>query len=79
MSELKIARYWECMYSSTVKCNLCPHYCELVNESMGKCGVRVNINGALFSTNYGKVTSVALDPVEKNHCTCFTRVKKLYL
>ena len=29
------------------------------------CGVRRNVGGSLFATTYGKVTSVAVDPIEK--------------
>jgi pyruvate formate lyase activating enzyme len=31
----------------------------------GVCGVRKNIEGKLYSLNYGKVASVSLDPIEK--------------
>ncbi len=32
---------------------------------MGRCKARKNENGVSVSTNYGKLTSVALDPIEK--------------
>jgi pyruvate formate lyase activating enzyme len=48
-----------------IKCNLCAHYCELKNGQYGICGVRQDINGILYSLNYGLVQETALDPVEK--------------
>jgi len=48
-----------------IKCNLCAHYCELKENQYGICGVRQNIEGKLFSLNYGLLQGLALDPVEK--------------
>ncbi len=46
-------------------CRLCPHECVIANGKRGRCGVRVNEDGTLYTEIYGKTTSVALDPVEK--------------
>lgn len=52
-----------------VKCELCPHRCNIKEEETGICGVRrcvKNENGYnLISENYGKVTAMMLDPIEK--------------
>jgi len=48
-----------------VKCTLCPHRCVLAPDKSGVCGTRKNIGGNLYTLNYGKVTSIALDPIEK--------------
>jgi pyruvate formate lyase activating enzyme len=37
----------------------------LQKENIGFCGTRVNLNGKLYAINYGRVTSLAVDPVEK--------------
>ncbi|HOV70115.1 MAG TPA: AmmeMemoRadiSam system radical SAM enzyme [Clostridia bacterium] len=48
-----------------VRCKLCPHNCLIENGNSGKCGVRVNDGGELYTINYGEVTALALDPIEK--------------
>lgn len=48
-----------------IKCLLCPHLCLIKENQIGKCGVRKNIDHKLLSLNYGKVTSIAIDPIEK--------------
>ena len=50
---------------SGVECNLCPHRCKLDNNRMGFCGTRKAEDDELYSLNYGEVTSIALDPIEK--------------
>ncbi len=48
-----------------VQCLLCPHMCRLREGQRGACGVRINQGGEVRSLNYGRVTSIALDPTEK--------------
>lgn len=48
-----------------VLCLLCPRGCRIRPGASGACMGRRNIDGELVLTNYGKVTSAALDPVEK--------------
>jgi len=48
-----------------VRCNTCMHRCKLKNEKWGICSVRKNENGVLKVHNYGLVSSIALDPIEK--------------
>ncbi len=50
---------------SQVRCNLCPHRCILTEGKVGLCGARVNKNGILMSRNYGKLSALSLDPIEK--------------
>ncbi|MDA3780524.1 MAG: AmmeMemoRadiSam system radical SAM enzyme [Bacteroidales bacterium] len=51
--------------SQKVKCTLCPHNCIIVNKKYGVCGVRYNYNGELVSENYGQISSMGFDPIEK--------------
>jgi len=46
-------------------CSLCPHHCNLKEEQIGFCQARANSQGRIICTNYGKITSLALDPIEK--------------
>ena len=48
-----------------VRCNTCMHRCKLKNDKWGICRVRKNENGVLKVYNYGLVSSIALDPIEK--------------
>ncbi len=47
-------------------CRNCPHYCEIADtQSRGKCGVRKLAGNEVLPANYGEITSMALDPIEK--------------
>lgn len=46
-------------------CNICPHFCNLGEGQKGICRARKNINGKIVPINYGQITSLALDPIEK--------------
>lgn len=59
------ARLWKTLKEDTVQCRLCNHYCAVKDGMRGKCGVRENRGGTLYSLNYGKIAALNLDPVEK--------------
>ncbi|MBN1531802.1 MAG: AmmeMemoRadiSam system radical SAM enzyme [Spirochaetes bacterium] len=59
------ARHYTHLDNRTVRCGLCPHNCTIHDGKAGTCGVRKNDGGTLVSTIYGRVTSLAMDPVEK--------------
>ena len=46
-------------------CPVCFHHCSLREGQYGRCGARKNVNGSIICDNYGKVTALALDPIEK--------------
>ena len=46
-------------------CRLCHHDCVISEDRLGWCGVRRNIGGTLYAESYGRITSLALDPIEK--------------
>ena len=62
---MKEASYYRKLENSIVRCELCPHYCQLKNDETGKCNVRQNRGGVLYTLNYGCVSSMNLDPLEK--------------
>ncbi|HOQ01441.1 MAG TPA: AmmeMemoRadiSam system radical SAM enzyme [Acetivibrio clariflavus] len=62
---LKTAMFFNKLENSKVHCYLCPHNCIINDGKLGICRVRKNINGELYSLNYGKITAIALDPIEK--------------
>ncbi len=47
------------------RCLLCPRHCLLAEGQIGFCGGRQAKDGLIRPINYGKITSLALDPIEK--------------
>ncbi len=47
------------------KCHVCFRHCEISEGKIGFCGARVCTDGKVLPGNYGKITSLALDPIEK--------------
>ena len=50
---------------SEVQCGICPHACRLKKGQIGFCRARSNQNGKIQDDNYGMLTAIALDPIEK--------------
>lgn len=48
-----------------VMCDICPHACMIAPGHTGLCHARGNVDGKIACLNYGKITALALDPVEK--------------
>lgn len=48
-----------------MNCDVCFHHCDLQEGEVGFCNARGRKNGKIISLTYGKVTSLALDPIEK--------------
>jgi len=65
MSEYRLAEFFQHIEDEKVHCYLCPHNCVIKPGGLGACRARKNIKGELYSLNYGRVTSIALDPIEK--------------
>lgn len=59
------ARFYQVEEGKEVRCLLCPHNCQLTPGALGRCRTRKNIAGKLNSLNYGEVSSISLDPIEK--------------
>jgi len=59
------ARLWSPLPGGTVSCHLCNHYCPIRPGKRGKCGVRENRDGKLYTLVYDKIAALNLDPVEK--------------
>lgn len=49
----------------SLRCTLCFHHCQLAEGQIGQCRARENRNGQIVSLNYGRLTALALDPIEK--------------
>jgi pyruvate formate lyase activating enzyme len=62
--ELHAADLWT-PEGDAIRCGLCPHRCHIRPDATGVCGVRRNAGGTLVALTYGRVSSVAVDPIEK--------------
>lgn len=71
----KIAQFYK-IEDGRIRCNLCPQNCLIAEGNKGRCRVRQaerHSSGKLrlYTMNYGEVTSIALDPIEKKPLTHF--------
>lgn len=46
-------------------CDVCFRHCKIEEGGTGFCGARTFAGGKIIPANYGRVTSLALDPIEK--------------
>jgi len=77
--KMKPALFWfKKENSAEVQCLLCPHGCVIAEGQIGRCRVRKNIDGELYSLNYGLVTATALDPIEKKPLHRFFPGKRVF-
>jgi pyruvate formate lyase activating enzyme len=49
----------------TATCDVCPRHCRLAEGATGFCHARACRDGRVVAANYGRLTSIALDPIEK--------------
>ncbi len=61
----KIAKYWHIEEGDSIRCELCPHECFILEGKRGICRVRRNAEGELFTDAYAEVISLSMDPIEK--------------
>jgi pyruvate formate lyase activating enzyme len=47
------------------ECNVCFRKCNIPEGGLGFCGARTCRDGKVTAANYGRITSLALDPIEK--------------
>ncbi len=62
---MREAMFYKKLKNKIVKCELCPNFCIIQNNKVGKCKVRKNVEGKLYSLVYSKPCSIAIDPIEK--------------
>jgi len=60
-----MALYFTSLGDGKIRCELCPHHCVLAEGQIGFCLSRKNQDGVMELMNYGQITSIALDPIEK--------------
>lgn len=47
------------------ECNVCPRHCRIADGAEGFCKARRNEDGRIVCAGYGRLTALALDPIEK--------------
>jgi pyruvate formate lyase activating enzyme len=57
--------------SCTAICGTCFYHCRLARGQIGQCNARYNHDGKIQPLNYGQLTALALDPVEKKPLKLF--------
>ena len=62
---LKQAVLFKKLKNQRVLCELCPHDCEIVAGQRGRCQVRENRGGELYSLVYGRTVAENVEPIEK--------------
>ncbi len=65
MSKNKEAEFYEKKENNNIQCKLCPHNCLIKEGESGICRIRKNKEGTLYTENYGEISSIGVDPIEK--------------
>lgn len=65
------------MTNGIATCNVCPHLCTLGEGELGFCHARRALEGKVVDENYGRITSLALDPIEKKPLARFSPGSKI--
>lgn len=61
---MREALYYE-KEGDNIRCTLCPHLCLIKPGKTGSCFSRTHLGGKLISDNFGKVSALHFDPIEK--------------
>ena len=51
--------------AKSAECAVCMHHCRLTEGKLGRCRARKNEGGRSVCANYGKITGLMPDPIEK--------------
>ncbi len=54
-----------------VACDVCFRHCDIAEGAYGLCGVRTCKDGRIVYEGYGRITGIALDPIEKKPLSRF--------
>ncbi|MHA1948208.1 MAG: AmmeMemoRadiSam system radical SAM enzyme, partial [Candidatus Hodarchaeales archaeon] len=57
--------FYRVLKSGLVQCTACPRLCQLTDNEIGWCGARRCEGGTIKPRTYGKISSLAVDPIEK--------------
>jgi pyruvate formate lyase activating enzyme len=60
-----LSPYFTTLEDGIIRCDLCPHRCQVEPGERGRCEVRENIGGKYYSLVYANPCAVHVDPIEK--------------
>jgi pyruvate formate lyase activating enzyme len=61
---LKEAMFYR-KFENWAMCQLCPNKCMIKPDAYGICGTRYHVDGKLYAVNYGEISGMQIDPIEK--------------
>ena len=64
-SPIADTRWWHALPDGRVQCDLCPRACRMREGQRGFCFVRMNQDGRVVLTTYGRSSGFCVDPIEK--------------
>ena len=64
-------------HESAIRCDACANRCVLKPGATGACHARTNDSGVVVPSGYGRITSIAVDPVEKKPLARWQRGSKV--
>ncbi|MFH1169253.1 MAG: AmmeMemoRadiSam system radical SAM enzyme, partial [Chloroflexota bacterium] len=62
---MREAMLYEKLPDSRAGCRTCQWRCRIGPEKFGVCGMYQNRGGRVYNLNYARVSSAAVDPIEK--------------
>ena len=62
---LREALLYEKREDDKVRCETCARFCTILPGKLGFCKTRKNLNGKLFTLEYGNISSISPNPIEK--------------
>ncbi len=51
--------------NDALRCTICPHQCVLAEGKRGVCATKENRDGKIIDLSYGRLSALAIDPIEK--------------
>jgi len=75
---MKQALVYKKVDNKKIQCKTCSQFCLIGLNEFGLCGVKKNIDGELYSLNYGKIIAENIDPIEKKPLCEFMPGTKTY-
>ncbi len=62
---MKLALLVKQLPNEVMQCQLCPNFCTIEQDQLGKCNARKNIKSKIYSLTYAKLVAINVDPIEK--------------
>jgi pyruvate formate lyase activating enzyme len=51
--------------NNALRCTICPHQCIMMEGKRGICATKENRDGKIIDLSYGRLSALAIDPIEK--------------